>query len=300
MASLGIWTVCTVSYAAPPMNLTASKSCLGPPYLLASFHGGSKISDMNQVYQYSRDGCLLSSNVLTGGPTLDELRGLLVLPSGSLLVANANKDSSKLIEYGACSSSSLARAYQSTVVGSGGSLVHPYGLAISGSNVFVSNQDTYSVVVYSNGVWSPDLFVQYTSDDDVRGLTVDGSGVLYVAVEETGVLRYNSSTRSKIGTIDCDDCIGMFYDSTTNAVFIGSNGKDEVYQYGVAEGKVVRTFKYTGLSHPAGLVVYGGALFVNAQTAGKILQFDVATGDFVSAIVSSVPDDLEGLTLAVC
>ena len=40
-----------------------------------------------QVYAYSRDGCLLSAAVLAGGPVLDELRGVAVLPWWGLLTA---------------------------------------------------------------------------------------------------------------------------------------------------------------------------------------------------------------------
>ena len=63
---------------------------------------------------------------------------------------------------------------------------------------------------------------------------------------------------------------------------------------------VVQNFSASVLSHPAGLAVHNGTLFVNEQKQGKILQFDVATGAYVGAIVSSVPDDLEALVLSDC
>ena len=43
-----------------------------------------------------------------------------------------------------------------------------------------------------------------------------------------------------------------------------------------------------------------GALFVNAQSDGAVLKFDVATGAFVGAIINSVPDALEALALSSC
>ena len=39
------------------------------------------------MYAYTRDGCLLSAAVLAGGPVLDELRGVAVLPCRGLLTA---------------------------------------------------------------------------------------------------------------------------------------------------------------------------------------------------------------------
>ena len=95
--------------------------------------------------------------------------------SGHLLVANANKHSSKLIEYGACSTSSASRAYRSVAVGSGGDLVHPYGLMASGTSVFTSNRDTSSVVEYTGSGWSAHSFARYRSSSDVRGLAADGN-----------------------------------------------------------------------------------------------------------------------------
>jgi len=289
----------------------AQLSCLGPPYLideppylLATFHGGSSSSDVNQVYEYTRDGCLRSAAVLAGGPVLDELRGVAVLPSGDLLVANANKDSTKLVLYGGCTAASPSRAYRAVVAEQSTTLVHPYGLALHGTSVFVSNQDTYNVLRYTNtsglGPWASTVFAQYSSTDGVRGLAVDGGGVLYVAVEQLGVLKYDVFTGAALGTVPCNDCIGLTYDNTTDAVYIGSSGDDAVYQYSVAAQTFVRTFRDASLTHPAGLSVHDGALFVNAQSDGAVLKFDVATGAFFGAIVNSVPDALEALVLSSC
>ena len=41
---------------------------------------------------------------------------------------------------------------------------------------------------------------------------VTGGGVLYVAVKQVGVLRYNASTAAALGVVLCNDCIGITYD----------------------------------------------------------------------------------------
>ena len=64
--------------------------------------------------------------------------------------------------------------------------------------------------------------------------------MLYVAVKQIGVLRYNASTGAALGAVPCNDCIGLTYDSAADAVFFGSNGDDAVYQYSVATQVLLR------------------------------------------------------------
>ena len=82
-----------------------------------------------------------------------------IIRSGDLLVANANKDATKLLVYGGCNATSPRRAYRAVVAELSATLVHPYGLALHGTgDVFVSNQDTYNVLRYTNtsglGPWA--------------------------------------------------------------------------------------------------------------------------------------------------
>ena len=61
--------------------------------------------------------------------------------SGDLLVANANKDATKLLVYGGCNATSPRRAYRAVVAEQSATLVHPYGLALHATgdeDVFVS------------------------------------------------------------------------------------------------------------------------------------------------------------------
>ena len=47
--------------------------------------------------------------------------------SGDLLVANANKDATKLLVYGPCNATSPRRAYRAVLAEQSTTLVHPYG-----------------------------------------------------------------------------------------------------------------------------------------------------------------------------
>lgn len=59
-------------------------SCLGPPYLLVTFHGGTGKQDVNQIFAYSRDGCTLNEEVLAENSSIDlrELRDMDFLSDG--------------------------------------------------------------------------------------------------------------------------------------------------------------------------------------------------------------------------
>lgn len=51
------------------------------------------------------------------------------------------------------------------------------------------------------------------SVDLLTALTLlPGGGVLYVAVEQLGVLKYDVFTGAALGTVPCNDCIGLTYD----------------------------------------------------------------------------------------
>jgi hypothetical protein len=134
---------------------SAEPDCQGPPYLLATFHGGTDIGEVNQVYKYSLDGCVVSTAVLNSsdGVVLNELRDLALLPDGGLVVNNACKDDSMVLLYGDCDASG-ARPFQDILaqgaIGDSNSLlVHPYGVATSNGRVIVSTQDTCSVLAYN-------------------------------------------------------------------------------------------------------------------------------------------------------
>ena len=137
----------------------SATSCkMDPPYLLVTFHGGEGEGDVDNVYKYTRDGCLLSDAHLDNPADVSfhELRGVTVLPSGLLLAANAWKKDSFVAAYDTCSGESATRAYLGTIdeanIDDGDQLlVHPYGLAFSerDSKLFVSNQAWQNLTVAS-------------------------------------------------------------------------------------------------------------------------------------------------------
>ncbi len=95
-----LWALEKVVLAALIVPASAAPvNCQGPPYLLVTFHGGDASGDVNQMYQYTRDGCLLSDAVLgsSAGIDLRELRGAALMDDGSLAVENSYVDNSQLL-----------------------------------------------------------------------------------------------------------------------------------------------------------------------------------------------------------
>lgn len=317
--------------AALTLTISAVMCCItNPPFLYVTYHGGSDDGDINQIYKYSRDGCLLSDTVLesTSDITWDEFRGMTILPSGLLMVNNANKHASKVLAYANCTATDAQRSFVDVVAqgnidddsGANPLLVHPYGVVYSAdtSEVAISNQDTCSVSAYeidANGSSTrgersvSNTYSSKMCDEGdgiaVRGIAFDGAGLLYFAVEEEGIYVLNFTTGEQLTKIACDDCVGVVYDTATDTLFVGSNGEDMIYQFDVYP-TLTKIQSIGGndddsvLSHPAGMAVYGKSLFVNSQDTNSILEFDITSGAFVRTVLKDAPDKLEALILSPC
>ena len=115
-------------------------------YVSFSGEAGSKIDNVGALAQ---DGTFLGL-VLTGG-SYRELRGLALDARGRLYVANAYKTGSSVEAFSATiGSDGFSREHLATLITpqTSKALLHPYGLAFDGDNVFVSSQDTNVVSGY--------------------------------------------------------------------------------------------------------------------------------------------------------
>ncbi len=73
-----------------------------------------------------------------------------------MLVANANQDDSKIVQFtGACRSMQNLKAYRDIVPQGTPGLDHPYGLATDGRYLFVSTQGSNAIFRYANKWRSP-------------------------------------------------------------------------------------------------------------------------------------------------
>ena len=117
-------------------------------YVSFSGESGAKIENVGAL---SATGEYLGE-VLSGGGPYDELRGLAVDSAGRLYVANAYKKGSSVDVFSATvNADGFSRDFLGTLITpkSTNALLHPYGVAFDGDNLFVSSQDTNVVSSYA-------------------------------------------------------------------------------------------------------------------------------------------------------
>ena len=108
----------------------------------------------------------------------------------------------------------------------------------------------------------------------------------------------------RVGTAfsNITDPVGLFIDSESRLLFVGSNASPSgfAYAYDLDTRQLVQSYTDSGLQHPAGLVAYAGSLYVISQTAGTLMQFNVQSGALTSTIISSFADVPEQIMLSPC
>ena len=88
-------------------------------------------------------------------------------------------------------------------------------------------------------------------------------------------------------------------------LYVGSFDKQQPAVYALdllaspgPKGKrVVRTFRHPSLLHPTGMLVHRGMLYVLEQTSAGMLKFHATSTEFVSTVLSNLPDAPEGILL---
>lgn len=115
-----------------------------------SYSGETK-KPIQNVGAFAPDGTPLGL-VLNGGGPYDELRGLAVDAAGRLYVADVAKNGSAIDVFSATiNADGYGRDFLGTLLtpASSKALLHPYGLAFDGGDLFVSSQDTNVVSAYA-------------------------------------------------------------------------------------------------------------------------------------------------------
>lgn len=133
-------------------------SCYGPPYLYATFH-----HDEKGVREYTRDGCFLSRNILSGHRRERKIKEARDVQIGTyrgkeaLYVVQAQSSHSSVLVYGGCDSVGN-RQYLTTAasIDTTMGLNHPYGIAFDpNGNLYVSCQHTNTVLRFRKDTFEP-------------------------------------------------------------------------------------------------------------------------------------------------
>ncbi len=130
-----------------------------------------------------------------------ELRGMGQY-RGSLFVNQAHKTDSSVLRFPLCARASATHAF------SGGSLSHPYGLAIWRDLIYVSNQDTDSISTF-NITLNREVSNGFPEIDGPRGVAVDSAGRVYVASKGNDAVMVFDSRGNQLGSVPKTDPIGV-------------------------------------------------------------------------------------------
>mmetsp|Transcript_29885 Transcript_29885/g.74265 ORF Transcript_29885/g.74265 Transcript_29885/m.74265 type:complete len:391 (+) Transcript_29885:3-1175(+) len=292
--------------------------CYSPPYLYVTFHGGST-GDEHNVVRYARDGCNLGTVLMTGPHKLRELRGMM-LSDGHLLVAEAYRYDSKIVEYGPCQPESKGQREYVRVLtrrsAHNEGLWHPYGFAQWDGYLYVSNQNSHEVVRYDvetglpgpvapvlkeyESKLDPGTFVKFKAKKGrIRGVAFDKYGVLYVANKDLGVLLYNHQG-ALLGRLPVKKPISVFYCFDRDSVWIGSVKRHSLYEFSAQTHLLIQVISDPSLRHPAGMVSYGDSLYVIGQATNRLLEYSISSGKLRRTLVDKLPDDGERVILSPC
>ena len=292
-----------------------SDSCLGPPYLYVTFHGGAASSDLNMVHEFSRDGCDLGKPLeKPKSLSTRELRGMALTSDGRLMVANAYQEDSKVLLFDACDADG-GRAYAGEVSNAtvAPALVHPYAVLAPAdggvSEVLVSAQDTDSVVSLRDGTVRFQL--PDASAEGVRGLAAC-FGLLFVADAGTGgvyVLRASDMAKVKwmsaggpgagLAGAVCDAATATVLVSVRDSPTVGTG----VAVFNVSTLELQGVMPLPGsLTHPAGLALDESArqLYVGGHNTKSLYRLGLDGGDGAFLLQDALKDQPEDVLLSPC
>lgn len=305
--------------------------CLGPPYIYATLH------DADNIFKYSRDGCLLDDKVLDYVSTVRhdylELRSMAFGKYNGddvLYVADATSGDSRLMIYGRCDDRGR-RAYITTAVSSqdNDGVDHTYGITFdSHDNLYISNQHTDNVLRFYKDSFKamplpPALatdpgryyfydgtFKQFGSPNN-HGSTEQGirsiiivHNEMWIANEDfDGVVMVDLPTGLSLNIVVISKPIGLYYDPESELIFVSSKKKHRQGSVLAIDRKtlrVVKSYKEERMEHPTGIFVHNKILYVAEQIESAILTFDVESTEFLGKIIKHIPGDVEHILLSDC
>ena len=257
------------------------------------------------------------------GPATNQRDALVHMPrgmtatTGLLVVADSYADDSSLVFFGACVNAGL-RPYLGRIrpesKATRSSFQHPYSVVNAPDEpgrLKVSSQDGGAIISVDtiSGEMSVEKQVSRIRptkgsklSGPLRGLAIDGHGCEHVADRHADAIWHyckdNVVTMTKLAKP-----VGLYADGAL--LYVGSFDKQQPAVYALdllaspgPKGKrVVRTFQHPTLLHPTGMLVHRGMLYVLEQTSAGMLKFHANSTEFVSTVLSNLPDAPEGILL---
>ena len=239
-------------------EMRRGSDCLGAPFLYVTVHDKTA-----NILKYSRDGCLLSDNVLLMDEAYKsvfdvEFRSMAIgkhKDHDALFIADASDHNSRLLIFGKCIDEKEnygKRHFVKIVVDSkhNHGVDHTYGVCLDKEgNVYISNQHTDSVLRFQVGNFKPmtfprslqldgrldyfdGTFVQFglprehgVFERGVRAIAHVHNKIWIAHEEISGVAIADVETGLVTDIIPLDTPVGLFHDETLGLVFVSCRSR---------------------------------------------------------------------------
>lgn len=295
-----------------------------PPFFYLTFHGSA--NPRKAMCRAARGVSGVHRFTLSGdyaGPATNQRDALMHMPrgmtatTGLLVVADSWAPDSSLVFFGACVNAGL-RPYLGRIrpesKATRNAFQHPYSVVNvpdEPARLKVSSQDGGAIISVDtiSGEMSVEKQVSRIRptkgsklSGPLRGLAIDRQGCEHVADRHADAVWHyckdNAVTMTKLSKP-----VGLYADGAL--LYVGSFDKQQPAVYALdllaspgPKGKrVVRTFRHPSLLHPTGMLVHRGMLYVLEQTSAGMLKFHATSTEFVSTVLSNLPDAPEGILL---
>lgn len=314
---------------------------MGPPYIYVTIHQGEQVLKYSRNGCLLSDNS--DYKILNFVPkhryksSVSEFRSMHIHKfrdiENALYITDAASSDSRVLVYSDCNrNSNGTREYLATVVSTqeNDGVDHTYGISFDMyDNMYVSNQHTDCILRFYGDNFHPIMHFPSSTDlDPKRHYFYDGTykqfgnpsihdseerGLrsiliieheIWIANEDmSGVIIANLHTAVAMNIVIIDNPIGLYYDKTSNLVFVSSKKKHRqgsVFAIDRSTLRIFKTYHTSMMEHPVGVVVYNSILYVAEQNLGAILSFDVQSGNFIAFIASNIQNEVEQLTLTWC
>ncbi len=324
----------SIDPSAPPASASTSTSTIpsGVRWYMTLHDAGARdpVTGQESVLGFGADG-IAAGGVLTKVPDaegeLQDLRGMLPLADGTLLVISAWKHNTQILRFGSPNADSR-RPFLDVFTRSGDDnplLVHPYAMAIApDGSILVSNQDSNTVTRYgapgsstagkplgrdgqpetgtkTAGLVVPSREMEKHGVKEVRGIAVTPDGTLLVADRGKGeVTHWNINTGECMGVLasksdGIETPIQLLLAPDESTLYISDNKRNEVFRLQLPDGKAsVFICEDAGVDATSSLAIHDGYLYVGSRKAREILRFRLSDGVAdAKPFIANLPDNPE-------
>jgi len=249
--------------------------------VLVTFSGESDKGGDHPINSVSgvTPGGQLITDLATGGPELEEARGMSLDSAGRLYVANAKKDRSQIVRY--LPAQSPGRYQGGTIFADPGTtagISHPYATAFArNGDLLIASQDTFLVSrVTPAGIAA--ATAPALSSSDYTGYNFF-PGTWAPAAERSKVANSPPKVPTEAGGLKAPRSVAVL----DNRMFVADSGDAAVKTYDLTSGEFLGAALANADGRPTGLVLgrragipTSTALYVGLQDSNQIVAVDVA------------------------